>query len=116
MKKFIKFFAISIILSGIILTIAYLFSFTPLDTKNGSFFSNGFITGMILLLIGIFRIRTSGYDHQVISLQEAQVDVSKVNSNRNSEDISTKIFKKGNGDVYAYFIAGAINLILSFLI
>ena len=116
MKRFIKFFTISITSSGLILTIAYLFSFTPLDSNNGSFFSNGFITGLILICTGLFRIRSSQNSGNGIGSYEHTLYGGAQNNPNNTAIPSTKkIINVLNADALGFLLAGVINLILSFL-
>ena len=83
MKKFIIFFTISIISSGLILTILYFLSFTPLDPKNGTLFSNGLITGLILIGIGTSQFRSNQYtvgnrDNIIYGVHEDNNDTNKL--------------------------------------
>ena len=116
MKIFLRIFSISIISSGIILTITYLLSFTPLDSKNGSFFSNGFIIGFILLIVGIFRIRPKGDSHNnVLSHEQAMLGGVKQNPKNSYTGSSRKISLITNPDAIAFILSGLILLILSFI-
>ncbi|MGL1891644.1 MAG: hypothetical protein OCD02_08455 [Spirochaetaceae bacterium] len=108
MKKFIKVFFISLLSSGIILTITYLFSFTPLDQKNGSFFSNGFIIGLVIVFIGIFKLQSGVVNHREDILYGVHEDMNDTSVRKMEEFNNSQI-----PGAIGFILAGAINLALS---
>ena len=112
MKSFFRYFSISIISSGLLIYLSHLFSFTPLDAKQGSPFSNGFITGLALIGWVAFKLRPNQ------SYKESKMDIL-YGVHDNIYDPATKPEKYSNTQIPAalgLLLSGAINMTLSFLL
>ena len=113
MKSFIKFFVYGIVFSGILLGLSYLLKFAPLDPKAGSIFSNGMVTGLALVGWGSNRIRSNQH------LRGSKSDVLygvKNNENESKAGDFERMTDSQIPSALGLFLAGAINLALSFLL
>ena len=113
MKSFLKFFAYGIIFSGILLGLSFLLKFSPLDPKNGSIFSNGFITGLALLGWGTNRIRSNQ------NLRGSKTDVLYGVKNHENEARAGEFERMTSSQLpsaLGLFLAALVNLSLSFVL
>ncbi len=112
MKLFLKYLTIAIFSSFTLLTVMYLFSFTPLDSNGGSTFSNGFITGAILLLWGSNKIRINRD-----FFYNKSDKIYGIKANINDEFVQQE--KSSNKQIpaaLALFVSSGINFSLSFFL
>jgi hypothetical protein len=113
MKSFLKFFAYGIIFSGILLFLSFLLKFAPLDPKSGNIFSNGLITGLALIGWGANRIRSNQ------NLRGTKTDILYGVKNYENEARAGEFERMIDSQIpsaLGLFLAGAVNLALSFLL
>lgn len=111
MKQFIKFFAYGIVFSGILLFLTFLLDFAPLDTVNGSIFSNALVTGLMLFGWGANRIRANQGDRQ------SSTDIlygAKRNDSAKELGEHERMTQSNIPSALGLFLAGVINIALSY--
>ena len=112
MKSFLKYFAYGIVFSSILLFLSFLTKFAPLDPNNGSFFSNGMITGLALIGWGANRIRSNQH------LRGSKTDILYGVKNYENESRAGEFESTTDSQIpsaLGLFLAGSLNLILSFI-